>query len=149
MRASTAKNPDARALMDDPSVQSQFKADIEELRSRLTAVVRATSDAATTIISGLEHVIAFGDQNDAQNRAFDALSACVFHDIVGQHVARAAELLEIIERLGAVQENNMSGDAALKLAHAAMERRATKMINGPAIEGDASIDQDSIDDFFK
>src|SRR5437868_15220968 len=106
MRARTAKTPDREAPVDRPSAPVQFQSDIEELRSRLSAVVNATSEAATTIISGLEHVIAFGEQGDTQSRAFDALSACVFHDIVGQHVARAAELLEIIERLGAAQENN-------------------------------------------
>lgn len=137
-RATTAPRS-AEEIETAPASRDQFKADVAELRDRLTAVVTATSDAANTIISGLEHVIAFGTEGDAQNRAFDALSACVFHDIVGQHVARAAELLAIIEKLGAVEN---AAEAASPPA------RASGLVNGPAVDG-KGLRQSDVDDFFR
>jgi hypothetical protein len=137
-----ANNPLARAdgaaaMPADP--KAQFAADIAELRARLSAVTAATSDASNVIISGLEDVIA--DRHAAtQDRALDALSACVFHDIVGQHIARAAELLAVIEKLG--PPTDADSEAPVRPA----ERN---LVNGPALGPMDGLDQTSVDDFFK
>ncbi|WP_342359198.1 hypothetical protein [Terrarubrum flagellatum] len=129
---------------ESPSASERFRADIDELRHRLSAVVNATSEAATTIISGLEDVIAESD--NAQDRAFDALSACVFHDIVGQHVARAAELLAIIEKLGAAEKSTNTAAASESIATA--KRRADRLAHGPALDTESHLGQTAIDDLF-
>ena len=118
--------------------KTQFHADIEELRGRLAAVVAATSDAANVIISGLEHVLADADAARPNSGALDALSACVFHDIVGQHVARAAELLEIIERLGPPEA-----------AEAETPRARQGLASGPSLPQDEGLDQPAVDLHFR
>ncbi len=126
------------AVAADP--KAQFLADIAELRARLKAVTAATSDASNTIISGLEEVIADKGAAASQDSALDALSACVFHDIVGQHIARAAELLAVIEKLGPPTDADFE----------ALTRPAQRdLVNGPALEKQDGLDQSSVDDFFK
>jgi chemotaxis regulatin CheY-phosphate phosphatase CheZ len=123
-----------------PDRQQTLKTDIEELRGRLAAIVAATSDAANTIIARLENVIAHSPTSDTQGAALDALSACVFHDIVGQHIARAAELLEFIEQLCAAGQDGQAS------ANARAER-LDALVHGPAITRDG-LDQSAVDDFF-
>jgi hypothetical protein len=113
--------------------RAQFHADVAELRARLAAAADAASDAAGIIIGGLEEILQQGDA--ARERGFDALGACAFHDIVGQHLARAGELLDLIESLGP-----QGTDSHL--------RPARDLLHGPRLAGEPDLDQAAIDAFF-
>lgn len=111
--------------------RARRKAEKAELRQRLAAMEAATADAVAVIIAGLEDLIA--NAEGPPGPALEALSACVFHDIVGQHMARVHELIDRLE--GGASGCNPGG-ASCPLA------------NGPRLDDGDGLDQDAIDEFF-
>ena len=97
---SAKRRPRARALEQEQecgrSVSEEIAALVNTLRE--LAAIRATAeDAAGRILDSAEGLLAFADKEEAK-KAEEAIlaivTACGFHDLVGQRVTKIAETLD-------------------------------------------------------
>ena len=111
---------------------------------RELAAIRATAeDAAARILDSAEGLLAFADKEEAK-KAEDAIlsimTACGFHDLVGQRVAK------ITETLDQVIAGRLTGDDA------ALDESQAPNASGITLEGPAlppgKVDQAEIDALF-
>jgi chemotaxis regulatin CheY-phosphate phosphatase CheZ len=85
---------------------------------RELAAVRATAeDAAGRILDSAEHLLAFDKEEaeKAQEAIFAIMTACGFHDLVGQRVTKIAESLDrVLARKRAAGGKPLAAEAARK-----------------------------------
>lgn len=122
-----------------PSVSAEITALVNTLRE--LAAIRATAeDAAARILDSAEGLLALADKEEAK-KAEDAIlsimTACGFHDLVGQRVTKIAETLDQVIS-GRLNDGNMSS---------AYQRPAGISLEGPALPADKA-DQAEIDALF-
>ncbi|MGL4811051.1 MAG: hypothetical protein ACRCXM_04665 [Beijerinckiaceae bacterium] len=118
-------------------VRAQIADDMAEIRARMAAIIATTDDAASLIIANIEQIFADGGTalpDSIQDKLFSMLSACAFHDLAGQHLARMADLVTAIEATAAI-----TADSAPVAANAVQARsgheaaRERRMLHGPAL----------------
>ena len=113
---------------------------------RELAAIRATAeDAASRILDSAEGLLAFADREEAK-KAEEAIlaimTACGFHDLVGQRVTKIAETLD------RVIATRMKADQGRKrAAHKSSKGRIT--LEGPGVPGTSDQDQARIDALFR
>jgi len=109
---------------------------------RELAAIRSTAeDAAERILASAEGLLAFADQEEAKRAEeviLSIMTACGFHDLVGQRVTK------ITQSLDRVLAKRM-GECVRRTAHGPRKRKAKLELEGPGL-GEAS--QASIDALF-
>ena len=111
---------------------------------RELAAIRATAeDAASRILDSAENLLAFADKEEAK-KAEEAIlaimTACGFHDLVGQRVTRIAESLDRV-----IATHLQAGGGPRPTP--AKRKRPT--LDGPGLPGLSEQDQDRIDALFR
>lgn len=113
---------------------------------RELAAIRATAeDAASRILDSAEGLLAFADNEEAkkaEEAILSIMTACGFHDLVGQRVTKIAETLDrvIATRMRADQGRKRAAPKASK-------GRIT--LDGPGLPGTSDQDQARIDALFR
>jgi hypothetical protein len=112
---------------------------------RELAAIRATAeDAASRILDSAEGLLAFADKEEAK-KAEEAIlaimTACGFHDLVGQRVTKIAETLD------RVIATRMKADKSRKRATPRSKDRIT--LDGPGLTGMSDETQARIDALFR
>lgn len=126
------------------SVSQEITVLVNTLRE-LAAIRSTAEDAAARILDSAEGLLAFADKEEAK-KAEDAIlaimTACGFHDLVGQRVTKITKSLDqvIAKRLSAAGK---SGKRAERPANAAKLR-----VDGPGLPGESQ-DQARIDALFR
>jgi DNA-binding response OmpR family regulator len=119
---------------------------VATLKAKIDAVfIRATAeDAAGRILDSAEGLLAFADKEEA-NKAEEAIlaimTACGFHDLVGQRVTKIAESLD---RVITTKRAAGAGKAA-----GAAPKRKSPVLEGPGLPGASEQDQARIDALFR
>jgi hypothetical protein len=113
---------------------------------RELAAIRATAeDAASRILDSAEGLLAFADNEEAK-KAEEAIlaimTACGFHDLVGQRVTKIAETLD------RVIATRMKADKGRKRA-APKASKGQITLEGPGLPGMSDQDQARIDALFR
>ena len=113
---------------------------------RELAAIRATAeDAASRILDSAEGLLAFADREEAK-KAEEAIlaimTACGFHDLVGQRVTKIAETLD------RVIATRMKADKGRKRA-AQKSSKGQITLEGPGLPGTSDQDQARIDALFR
>lgn len=113
---------------ETPSVSAEITALLNTLRE--LAAIRATAeDAAARILDSAEGLLAFADKEEAK-KAEDAIlsimTACGFHDLVGQRVTKITETLDQV-----IAGRLTGNDAALDESQAPNASGIT--LEGPAL----------------
>ena len=137
-RAAAKHRDSSRSVSDEITVL------VNTLRE-LAAIRSTAEDAAGRILDSAEGLLAFADKEEAK-KAEDAIlaimTACGFHDLVGQRVTKITKSLDqvIAKRLSAAGK---SGKRAERSANAAELRS-----DGPGLPGESQ-DQARIDALFR
>ncbi len=134
----------AGELENGRSVSEEITVLVNTLRE--LAAIRATAeDAAGRILDSAEGLLAFADKEEAkkaEEAILSIMTACGFHDLVGQRVAKIAKSLDqvIATRMqGAVGARRRQGrQPGKRLA-----------LEGPGLPGDSERDQAHIDALFR
>jgi chemotaxis regulatin CheY-phosphate phosphatase CheZ len=113
---------------------------------RELAAIRATAeDAAGRILDSAEGLLAFADKEEAR-KAEEAIlaimTACGFHDLVGQRVTKIAEALD------RVIATRMQAEKGRKRA-ASQSRKGRLALEGPGLTGASDEAQARIDAIFR
>jgi hypothetical protein len=134
------------ARRPDPgrSVAEEITGLVNTLRE--LAAIRATAeDAASRILDSAEGLLAFADREEAK-KAEEAIlaimTACGFHDLVGQRVTKIAETLD------RVIATRMKAEKARKRG-APPSRRGQITLDGPRLTGMSDETQAQIDALFR
>lgn len=128
------------------SVSDEITVLVNTLRE-LAAIRSTAEDAAGRILDSAENLLAFADKEEAK-KAEDAIlaimTACGFHDLVGQRVTKIAESLDKVlsKRMNAAGKCGKRGERQAKAA------KAKLILDGPSLPG-ASQDQARIDALFR
>lgn len=135
-----AKRARSRRTKKDYSVSAEITLLLNTLRE-LAAIRSTAEDAAARILDSAEGLLAIADREEAQKAEEAILSimtACGFHDLVGQRVTKIAETLDqvIATRLGEKEVGQMPVGAKSKI-----------VLEGPRPPGLGS-DQAKIDALF-
>jgi hypothetical protein len=114
---------------------------------RELAAIRATAeDAASRILDSAEGLLAFADREEAK-KAEEAIlaimTACGFHDLVGQRVTKIAETLD------RVIATRMKADQGRKRGAAHKSSKGRITLEGPGVPGTSDQDQARIDALFR
>lgn len=115
---------------------------------RELAAIRSTAeDAAGRILDSAEGLLAFADKDEAK-KAKEAIlaimTACGFHDLVGQRVAKITETLDKV-----IATRMKTAAKGRKRAEARSERKEPNLtLDGPGLPG-TSEDQAGIDALFR
>jgi chemotaxis regulatin CheY-phosphate phosphatase CheZ len=139
-----AKRPRLRRTKKDHSVSAEITLLLNTLRE-LAAIRSTAEDAAARILDSAEGLLALADKEEAQKAEEAILSimtACGFHDLVGQRVTKIAETLDqvIATRLGDEEAGQTS------TTHPA-GAKSKIVLEGPRFPGRES-DQAQIDALF-
>jgi chemotaxis protein CheZ len=123
----------------------------------LGSVVKATASATNTIMAAAEEILGSDEasleryRDRVETKLLDIFEACAFQDLTGQRIAKVLDALAQLEkRLGRfanavnVRDGTDAPDPE-ELVRAA--RREMLLLNGPAREGHAIV-QDDIDKMF-
>ncbi len=126
------------------SVAEEITVLVNTLRE-LAAIRTTAEDAASRILDSAEGLLAFADKEEAK-KAEEAIlaimTACGFHDLVGQRVTKIAETLD------RVIATRMKADNGRKRAQSkASKGRIT--LEGPGLPGTSDQDQARIDALFR
>jgi hypothetical protein len=127
------------------SVSEEITVLVNTLRE--LAAIRATAeDAAGRILDSAENLLAFADKEEAK-KAEEAIlaimTACGFHDLVGQRVTRIAESLDRI----IAARRQAEGAAPARTSTAGKNK--TPALDGPGLPGASEQDQARIDLLFR
>lgn len=138
----------------------------ETMADQLDAIVGATEQATNTILERMEDVdgvidaLRTEEDADARNALCDkvaestmaAIEACTFQDITGQRVTKIVRSMKFVEErvnsmidLWGQDEINRMAD---EFAETDKPEGDEALLNGPALESEASISQDEIDKLF-
>lgn len=112
------------------SVSEEITALANTLRE-LAAIRSTAEDAACRILDSAEGLLAFADKDEAkkaQDAILSIMTACGFHDLVGQRVTK------ITETLDRVIAKRLSGDASAQSRAGVARKSGTK---GPKASGPA------------
>jgi hypothetical protein len=146
-RLAASRRPERRAgakqYDSSRSVADEITVLVNTLRE--LAAIRATAeDAAGRILDSAEHLLAFADKEEAK-KAHDAIfaimTACGFHDLVGQRVTKIAESLD---KVLASRMARAGAQAAAK----APAKGKRPVLEGPALAGTSDEAQARIDVLF-
>jgi chemotaxis protein CheZ len=127
--------------------------DIPSAGAELDAIVKDTEGATNVIMTAAEAMLA-GDDLDlagyrdfVSNQVMAIFEACSFQDITGQRVTKVVHVLrELEQRIGSLA-TNLGVDDAEEEETDFQRRRREQLLNGPAIDG-PSTSQDDIDAMF-
>lgn len=128
------------------SVSEEITALVNTLRE-LAAIRSTAEDAAGRILDSAEGLLAFADKEEAK-KAEDAIlaimTACGFHDLVGQRVTKIAETLDrvIATRMKTAGKNPKRAEGP------AARGKSKPNLDGPDFPGDGQ-DQAGIDALFR
>ncbi len=128
----------AKCSCDTHSVTADITALVNTLRE-LAAIRSTAEDAAARILDSAEGLLALADKEEAEKAEEAILSimtACGFHDLVGQRVTK------ITETLDGVIARRISGDEPQPMANPSGLR-----LEGPSLSG-GNADQARIDALF-
>jgi hypothetical protein len=146
-RLSAGRRPQraaAREIDDGRSVSGEITVLVNTLRE--LAAIRATAeDAAGRILDSAEGLLAFADKEEAtkaEEAIFAIMTACGFHDLVGQRVTKIAESLD---RVIATRMQGAGGTRKRK----APRPGKTPALDGPGLPGESERDQARIDALFR
>lgn len=138
----------------------------ETMADQLDAIVGATETATHTILEHMETVDSLVEEvrttEDAQARAklcdqinektMEAIEACTFQDITGQRVTKIVRSMKFVEERVNVMIDIWGHDEINRLASEFSEESKPEgddaLLNGPALQKEASISQDEIDKLF-
>jgi chemotaxis regulatin CheY-phosphate phosphatase CheZ len=118
---SAKRRPRGRAPVNDleggRTVADEIAVLVNTLRE--LAAIRATAeDAAGRILDSAENLLAFADKEEAekaQEAIFAIMTACGFHDLVGQRVTKIAESLDrVLARKRAASDRPPAAEAPRK-----------------------------------
>lgn len=113
---------------------------------RELAAIRATAeDAASRILDSAEGLLAFADNEEAkkaEEAILSIMTACGFHDLVGQRVTKIAETLD------RVIATRMKADQGRKRAAPKADKNRITL-DGPGLPGTSDQDQARIDALFR
>jgi len=147
-RATARRRPAGRAPAkrrdSGRSVSEEITVLVNTLRE--LAAIRATAeDAAGRILDSAEGLLAFADKEEAK-KAEEAIlaimTACGFHDLVGQRVTKIAETLD------QVIATRMKAERGRKRA-APPSRKGDLTLEGPGLTGTSDETQARIDAIFR
>ena len=134
----------AKQRDNNRSVSDEITVLVNTLRE-LAAIRSTAEDAAGRILDSAEGLLAFADKEEAK-KAEDAIlaimTACGFHDLVGQRVTKITESLDkvIAKRMSAASKSGKRAEPTAKPSK-------TKLIlDGPGLHGQ---DQARIDALFR
>jgi chemotaxis regulatin CheY-phosphate phosphatase CheZ len=118
------------------SVSQEITALMNTLRE-LAAIRSTAEDAAARILQSAEGLLAFADKEEAK-KAEDAIlsimTACGFHDLVGQRVTKITETLDAVI---ATRLKGAGGKARPNAAPRQQKTRSALTLEGPAYLDDA------------
>ena len=128
------------------SVSEEITVLVNTLRE-LAAIRSTAEDAAGRILDSAEGLLAFADKDEAK-KAEEAIlaimTACGFHDLVGQRVTKITETLDRV-----IATRMKTAAKGRKRAEARSERKEpTLTLDGPGLPG-TSEDQAGIDALFR
>lgn len=122
--------------------------------AELKAIVKDTEAATHSIMTAAEALLASTPDESDEYRAFRdeqitlIFEACGFQDITGQRVSKVVSVLELVEaRVGRLASALGVSEAERGAADASEQARRSKLLNGPAINGPET-SQDEIDALF-
>ena len=145
-RLSAKRRPQRHAPVQDLEGGRTVAEEIAVLVNTLRelAAIRATAeDAAGRILDSAENLLAFADKEEAeraQEAIFNIMTACGFHDLVGQRVTKIAESLDrVLARKRA---------AGAKSPAAGVKGKAREL-EGPGLPGEGDAVQARIDALFR
>ena len=134
----------ARRRESGRSVAEEITVLVNTLRE--LAAIRATAeDAASRILDSAEGLLAFADNEEAkkaEEAILSIMTACGFHDLVGQRVTKIAETLD------RVIATRMKADQGRKRA-APKADKGRITLDGPGLPGTSDQDQARIDALFR
>ena len=134
----------ARRRESGRSVAEEITVLVNTLRE--LAAIRATAeDAASRILDSAEGLLAFADNEEAkkaEEAILSIMTACGFHDLVGQRVTKIAETLD------RVIATRMQADQGRKRA-APKAGKGRITLEGPGLPGTSDQDQARIDALFR
>ena len=134
----------ARRRESGRSVAEEITVLVNTLRE--LAAIRATAeDAASRILDSAEGLLAFADNEEAkkaEEAILSIMTACGFHDLVGQRVTKIAETLD------RVIATRMQADQGRKRA-APKASKGRITLEGPGLPGTSDQDQARIDALFR
>lgn len=114
---------------------------------RELAAIRATAeDAAGRILDSAEGLLAFADKDEAkkaEEAILSIMTACGFHDLVGQRVTKIAETLD------RVIATRMQVSGVGRKRAAAPAKGKPLALEGPGLPGTSEQDQARIDALFR
>jgi hypothetical protein len=138
------RRPQRRASVKELEGGRTVAEEVAVLASTLRelAAIRATAeDAAGRILDSAENLLAFASKEEAekaQESILAIMTACGFHDLVGQRVTRIAQSLDRV-----LASKRAAGGRA-----PAGARRKTRELEGPALPGASDAIQARIDSLF-
>ena len=140
-RAASSRGDNGRSVSEEITVL------VNTLRE-LAAIRSTAEDAAGRILDSAEGLLAFADKEEAK-KAEEAIlaimTACGFHDLVGQRVTKITESLDkvIAKRMNAAGKSGKRAERPAKATQGASSR-----LDGPGLPGDSQ-DQARIDALFR
>ncbi|HXG80015.1 MAG TPA: hypothetical protein VNJ31_11860 [Methyloceanibacter sp.] len=138
-RAETMRRETSRSVSEEITVL------VNTLRE--LAAIRATAeDAAGRILDSAENLLAFADRDEAekaQEAILAIMTACGFHDLVGQRVSKIAASLDRIIAARAQAAGIAAGETR------ARARRKSPLLEGPGLTGTSEEAQAHIDALFR
>jgi chemotaxis regulatin CheY-phosphate phosphatase CheZ len=126
-RAATKYKASNRSVSDEITVLMNTLRELAAIRS-------TAEDAAGRILDSAEGLLAFADQDEAkkaEERILEIMTACGFHDLVGQRVTKITKSLDkvIAERL------NAAGKGGKRAERTAGDSRSKLILDGPGLPG--------------
>jgi chemotaxis regulatin CheY-phosphate phosphatase CheZ len=139
-RASAKRADNGRSVSDEITVL------VNTLRE-LAAIRSTAEDAAGRILDSAEGLLAFADQEEAkkaEEAILSIMTACGFHDLVGQRVTKITESLDkvLATRMSA------AGKSGKHTERPAKATKAKLTLDGPGLP-ESSQDQARIDALFR
>ncbi len=140
MRRKAARAPAARED-SGRTVSEEITALVNTLRE-LAAIRSTAEDAAGRILASAEGLLAFADKDEAkkaEEAIMSIMTACGFHDLVGQRVTKIAETLDRV-----IATRTKGADRGRRVEVQARKRKSTTpTLEGPGHPGasQASIDE--------
>lgn len=140
-RLSARRRLEPRAPVEGGEASRSVSGEIAVLVNTLRelAAIRATAeDAAARILDSAENLLAFADKEEA---ILAIMTACGFHDLVGQRVTKIAESLDRV-----IATHLQGGGGGAKRTPA---KRKRPPLEGPGLPGSSEQDQARIDALFR
>ncbi len=129
------------------SVSQEITALVNTLRE-LAAIRSTAEDAAGRILESAEGLLAFADKEEAkkaEEAIMSIMTACGFHDLVGQRVTKITETLD---RVIATRLEGREAVPQKRAGSRPAKSRSRLALDGPGVPGDTEA-QARIDDLFK